>query len=339
MARQLRVEFPGAIHHVTSRGNEGQSIFRDDVDREAFLTFLGTVATRLGWSVSSYALMTNHFHLVIKTPEPNLSRGMQWLNGRYAAWFNRRHQRSGHLFQGRFKSFLVDDEVYFKQVLRYVVLNPVRAGMVQRPEDYRWTSYRATAGLEAVPPWLDTAAVFEEFGDHAPCDEYREFVLDGIADETRLWDQARNGMYLGSDEWAKRIREVVESKPRSTDHPSSQRSIGRPHMEAVIAAVSRVAGASVDTIRYDRGNPLRGVAAWLGWNEGWLTLSSIAASLRLRSEGHISSLIRRCDREIGGNAELLRQIDRAVAELRTCVGPDVRGRQARYGEIGVAAAG
>jgi putative transposase len=149
MARPLRIEFPDALYHVTSRGNERRAIFRSDHDRRTFLGFLGTAARRFGWSVTAWVLMTNHFHVVIQTPEPNLSRGMQWLNGVYAGWFNARHHRSGHLFQGRFKAVLVDSQRYFAEVLRYVVLNPVRAKMVERPEDYRWSSYHVTAGQEA----------------------------------------------------------------------------------------------------------------------------------------------------------------------------------------------
>ena len=151
MARPLRIEFAGALYHLTSRGNERRNIFRSDRDRKAFLVFLGLTARRFGWSVTAWVLMSNHFHLVVQTLEPNLSRGMHWLNGAYAGWFNRTYGRSGHLFQGRFKAFLIDKEAYFAEVLRYVVLNPVRATMVERPEAYKWSSYRATAGLEKGP--------------------------------------------------------------------------------------------------------------------------------------------------------------------------------------------
>ena len=151
MARPLRIEFPGAVYHVTSRGNEKRPIFKNDGDRKAFLAFLAETAKRFGWSITAWVLMTNHFHLVLQTPEPNLSRGMHWLNGSYAGWFNHAHKRWGHLFGGRFKAFLVEKEAYFTEVLRYVVLNPVRAGMVTTPEKYRWSSYRSTAGLEQLP--------------------------------------------------------------------------------------------------------------------------------------------------------------------------------------------
>ena len=130
MARPLRLEFENALYHITSRGNERRSIFRSDRDRKTFLAFLGQTAQRFGWSITAYVLTTNHFHLVIQTPQPNLSRGMHWLNSTYAGWFNRSRKRCGHLFQGRFKAFLIEKEAYFAEVLRYVVLNPVRAHMV-----------------------------------------------------------------------------------------------------------------------------------------------------------------------------------------------------------------
>ena len=190
MSRPLRIEFADALYHVTSRGNERRPIFRSDRDRRTFLTLLllEQAVKRFRWSVTAYVLMTNHFHLVIQTPDPNLSRGMQWLNGTYAAWFNHRHKRAGHLFQGRFHAFLVEKEGYLAELLRYVVLNPVRAKIVERPEDYRWSSYRATAGLEAAPEWLDVASALAWVGDDPAAAEtaYRTYVLEKIGCEARL---------------------------------------------------------------------------------------------------------------------------------------------------------
>ncbi len=318
MARPLRIEFSGAVHHVTSRGNERRAIFRSDRDRKAFLRLLGETARRFRWSVTAYVLMTNHFHLVIQTPEPNLSRGMQWLNGSYAGWFNHVHKRAGHLFQGRFHAFLVEKETYLAEVLRYVVLNPVRARMVERPEAYRWSSYRATAGLESAPDWLDRAAALEMF---APAEdvaerEYRAFVLAKIDSAERLWDQVTNAIYLGTQTWAKRIRHAVESKLRSSDHPKAQRAVGRPAMDVIVRTVARVAEASPEEVRSRRAGPLRRLIAWIGWHEGLVTLRSIAASLRLRSEGYVSDLIRRCEREFDRNRLLLAHLDEALTVLR-----------------------
>jgi putative transposase len=318
MARPLRIEFADALYHVTSRGNERRLIFRNDSDRIAFLAFLAEAVKRFGWSLTAWVLMTNHYHLVIQTPEPNLSRGMHWLNSRYAGWFNHRHKRSGHLFEGRFKSFLIEKEEYFSEVLRYVVLNPVRARMVARPEAYRWSSYRATAGLDEAPEWLDVGAVHGLFEDDRTTAEsiYGEFVLARIDSQERLWDQVTGGIYLGRPEWTRMMRKQVESRPRSTDHPKKQRAIGRPKTYQIIEAVSAAAGTEPSVIRGMRGNPLRSLVAWLAWHEGLVTLRSIAASLRLRSEGHVSNLIRRCEQEFSRTTPLLGYLDAALAALR-----------------------
>ncbi|HEX9982785.1 MAG TPA: transposase [Thermoanaerobaculia bacterium] len=318
MARPLRIEFPGAVYHVTSRGNDRKAIFKKDSDRNHFLTLLGEVVHRFGWSITAFALMTNHYHLVVQTPEANLSRGMHWLNGTYAAWFNRRHKRSGHLLQGRFKAFLIDEDAYHAQVLRYVVLNPVRAGLAGRPEQHRWSSYRATAGLAPAPEWLDTSAALARFGSDVALAqaEYRAFVLGAVGSKDRLWDNVTNGLYLGTETWTKKMRAVVESRPRSTDHPITQRAVGRPHIEAIVEAVAATAQLPLEAARTTRGSAVRRLIAWLGWHEGLVTLRSIAAALRLRSEGHVSNMIRRCEYEFGKSATLLSHLDAALVALR-----------------------
>ena len=151
MARQLRLEYPGALYHLTARGNEQQPIFHDDVDRQQFLQLFGYEILQQRWRCYAYCLMGNHYHLLIETPGPNLSRGMRRLNGSYTQRFNWRHQRVGHLLQGRFKSLVVERETYLLELCRYVVLNPVRAGMVATPADWPWSSYGATAGLRTPP--------------------------------------------------------------------------------------------------------------------------------------------------------------------------------------------
>lgn len=241
MARALRIQYPGAIHHVTSRGNERKRIFRSDTDRRQFVELLGKAARRYGWLVSAWALMPKHFHIVIETPQRlTLSDGMQWLNGKYAEWFNERYKRVGHLFQGRFKSFLVEKETYLQEVVRYVALNPVRAKIVDRPENYRWSSYRATAGLDAAPSWLAIESLIPYFGEaDAWRANYRAYVQEKVGSEERLWDKAVNQIYLGSPAWLKKIRMKVESKPRSNDYPAAQRAVGRPAMATIVKAVAK----------------------------------------------------------------------------------------------------
>lgn len=171
MSRPLRLELAGGLYHVTSRGDGREAIYLDDGDRECWLAVLAAVCERYRWRCHAYCLMTNHYHLLLCTPEPNLARGMRQLNGVYTQRFNRAHRRVGHVFQGRYQAILVERDSYLLELSRYIVLNPVRAGMVRNPADWAWSSYRATCGLAACPPWLDTDGVLAAFsgqGRRAP---------------------------------------------------------------------------------------------------------------------------------------------------------------------------
>ena len=159
MARPLRIEYAGAVYHVTSRGDGRKPIFRDDEDRMVLLAILKEVKDRYHWYCYAYCLMENHYHLVIETPDANLSRGMRQLNGVYTMRFNRRHDTVGHVFQGRYKAILIQKERHLLEVCRYVVVNPVRARLVRNPGDWRWSSYRATAGMEGAHPCLTRECV------------------------------------------------------------------------------------------------------------------------------------------------------------------------------------
>ena len=227
MARPLRIEYPGAVYHVTSRGNERSLIFRDEKDRLAFLDTLARTVDRWNWMVHAYCLMGNHYHLLIETPEPNLSRGMRQINGEYTQAFNRRHHRVGHLFQGRFKAILVEKESHLLELCRYVVLNPVRArGMkVSAPEDWRWSSYRATAGKVKRPEWLTVTWVLSQFGK-TPAkarQSYRRFVVQGIKDRTNI--EVRGGLWIGSDAFGQRLKGQVGGKEKVREHTRMQRRV------------------------------------------------------------------------------------------------------------------
>ena len=316
MARPLRLDFAGATHHVTARGNGRKNIFRDDSDRRKFLALIEEAVRRYGWVVTAWVLMSNHFHLVLDTPSPTLSAGMQWLVGTYSQWFNKRHKRTGHLFGDRFHSFLIDDENYLSEVIRYVVLNPVRAGMVERPELYRWSSYRATAGLETAPAWLALHRIEPLFVGPDWQPNYARYVEEKIGSEEKLWDRVQHGIFLGTELWLAKVRKIVESKPRSSDHPREQRQVGRPHMPRVIETVARLAKVSRGEIQNGRGGVLRMLCAWLGRYEGWHRLTLIAASLRIRSAGRITDLIEACERQLRIDARLNELLDLALPLLR-----------------------
>lgn len=226
MARPLRIEFPGALYHVTARGNAREKIFLDDADRVTFLEVYEHVSQRFNWCCHAYCLMSNHYHLVIETPEANLAKGMRQLNGVYTQRFNRIHGRIGHVFQGRYKAVLVEREAYLLALCRYVVLNPVRAKMVRSAREWPWSSYRATAGQAARPSWLTPDWLLAQFGRtrRTAQEAYREFVSEG-REAPSIWEQLQHQMYLGS---ARFMREVQKRQSARQDLSEIPRAHRRP---------------------------------------------------------------------------------------------------------------
>ena len=199
MSRPLRIEFAGALYHVTSRGNERRAVFWEEADFDLFISVLEEVCDVFNWVIYAWCLMTNHYHLVIETPDGNLSTGMRQLNGVFTIRFNRKYRRSGHLFQGRYKAIHVDKSAYLLELSRYVVLNPVRARMVGAPEEYCWSSYLYTLGVYEPPVWLAADALLLHFADERSlaCQRYKAFVMAGIG--INIWDNLQQQVYLGGD--------------------------------------------------------------------------------------------------------------------------------------------
>jgi putative transposase len=183
MARPLRLVIAGGLYHVISRGNARQDVYLDDHDRTGFLGTVARVVDRFRWLCHAYCLMGNHYHLLIETPKPNLPLGMRQLNGVYAQRFNRRHTRCGHLFQARYRSILVEKDPHMLAVARYIILNPLRAGICDHPGDYPWSSYKATAGRERAPAFLTTDSLLSQFAGRRRNAQaaYRAFVESELA--------------------------------------------------------------------------------------------------------------------------------------------------------------
>ena len=237
MARPLRIEYPGALYHVTSRGNARAPIFLDDDDRVSFLNRLQDTVERHRWRCHAYCLMDNHYHLLIETPEPNLSLGMRQLNGVYTQSINRRHGRVGHLFQGRYKAILVDKDSYFLELARYIVLNPVRAGMVDEASQYPWSSYLATAGARPTPVWLSCQAIHAQLADstHQAQQRYRDFVYQGRG-AVSPWAMLKGQALLGSDEFVHRMQPLLDEAAQQHEIPRYQRLAHRPELAALFPA-------------------------------------------------------------------------------------------------------
>ncbi len=259
MSRPLRLQFPGAVYHVTSRGNAGQAIFADDRDRARFLDLLAREIEQQRWRCHAYCLMDNHYHLLIETPEANLSRGMGRLNMTYAQGFNRRHGRAGHLFQGRYKAIVVERDSHLLELCRYLVLNPVRAGLVAAPEDWPWSSYRATAFAKGAPNWLTTRWALRRFDAEGVRARraYRRFVREGRA-AASPWHDLRAGAYLGGVAFLRAIAERIgrDSAHQAAADPvaAAVRRLERPGAEEIARAVARAAKAAPETVLDRRAN-------------------------------------------------------------------------------------
>jgi len=234
MTRPLRIEYAGAVYHITSRGNEKKAVFKDDQDRINFLNTLQHVNKRYNWLCHAYCMMDNHYHLLIETPDGNLSLGMRQLNGVYTQLFNKRHQRTGHLFQGRYKAILIQKDSHLLEVCRYVVLNPVRARMVERPEAWKWSSYLATAGRDSPALCLTTDWILGQFSrKRAKAEqEYRQFVEWGIGKET-IWREVKGQSILGEDDFVEGLISHIRKHQDIPEIPKSHRYVNRPSLDKI----------------------------------------------------------------------------------------------------------
>ncbi|MBI3291454.1 MAG: transposase [Elusimicrobia bacterium] len=269
MARPLRIEYENAVYHITSRGNEQQAIYRSDKDRRRFLDILGDVVKRYRWICHAYCLMDNHYHLLIETPLANISRGMRHLNGVYTQAFNYVHRRVGHLFQGRFRGILVEKQEHLLEVARYIVLNPVRARVCDRAEDYLWSSYNGTVGRMDCPDFLYPDWILSQFGTSERLEaqaRYERFVRDGI--EGNPWEELKGQIYLGSEAF---VRSLQEYHSESEEIPRAQRNPLRIDLKTLLKTEEGIRRA---------------------YHEHWYSLKEIAAHLGV----HYATISRRLKR-------------------------------------------
>jgi putative transposase len=241
MARPLRIEYPGAFYHVTSRGNEQKDVFRSKKDREQFLSYLETAVVRYGAVIHAYCLMSNHYHLLLETPAGNLSQVMRHINGAYTTYFNVKRKRVGHLFQGRYKAILVEADEYAAELSRYIHLNPVMAGIAAKPEEYEWSSYRQLIGLAETRAWLTSSFILGFFGKKSARDKYREFVNESI---NREYDNPLKKVIastiLGSPDFVREMSQRHLGEKKADRNVPAVRVLNRPRVEEIIQAVEIV---------------------------------------------------------------------------------------------------
>ena len=322
MARPLRIEFADAVYHVTSRGNGRDAIVRDDVDRGKWLSLLQRTVERHRWRLFAFALMDNHFHLFLQTPEPTLSAGMAHLDGAYAGYFNWRHKHVGHVMQGRFRSIVVEDRGYCCEVSRYVHLNPVRAGLVGRPEDWPWSSCTGYRRAAARLAWVDYEPVLMEFGGDTPAGRraYRRYVAEGLGREIDSpLSRAVHGLVLGSDAFVAKIRRMLGDRADEADLPALRRLKRPAGMADVIAAVTARFGGDPDGWRPGRRCDAisRAVAASVARQMTNCTSRAIGVALGYRSASSVSVACRRVEAALARKAALADDIGKLKADLAT----------------------
>ena len=295
MARPLRIEYEGAYYHVLSRGNKQEAIFLDDNDRQTFLKTIARMSERFDVTIIAYVLMDNHYHLLIRTNRANLSKSMQWLGTTYTTIFNLRNFQVGHLFQGRFKSILVENEAYLLQLSYYIHRNPLRAGIVQRLIDYPWSSYPAYAYDQRCPVWLKTDLLLSQYGpENSGRIAYREKVQQ-YADETKsIWEEIKHGVSFGSQAFLDQIKKDYLSKEDQADIPALNNIVNDTDLNEVIKVASAILKIDIRRLKNSRRISKsdminRDMLLYHMWQSGRFSNSEIGSQVGLT----ISSVSRR----------------------------------------------
>ncbi len=313
MSRPLRIVYPGAFYHVTSRGNEQKDIFKSRRDREKFLEYLESATQRYGAVIHAYCQMSNHYHLLLETPAGNLSQIMQHINSAYTTYFNAKRKRAGHLFQGRYKAILVEADEYATELSRYIHLNPVRAAMVARPEDWPWSSYRGFIGQGRAPVWLKREFILSYFGKKAAGAEkkYRVFVEDllGTAYESPLKVTVGTAI-LGSVEFVEAIMaDHLATREAERDLPALKQFVSRPVLVEILSAVNMVIGSD--------GKLARQAGMYLCHRYSGEKLRTIGKLFDVR-ESAISEASRLFPRRMEKDKSLAKAIEKIKDQLKIC---------------------
>ncbi len=311
MARPLRIEYPGAFYHVTSRGNERREIFKSQKDQEKFLSYLESAVVRYGAVIHGYCLMSNHYHLLLETPAGNLSQIMRHVNGAYTTYFNVKRKRAGHLFQGRYKAILIEADEYAAELSRYTHLNPVRATMVARPEEHPWSSYRCYIGQNRAPEWLKTDFILGYFGgDNAKAHKrYRKFAEDLLA---REYDSPLQGAVastvLGSPEFVADVSERDLGDHRDGRNlPALKQLTQRPSMDEIVAKVAiaelvdekLLRNLSIYCCQKYSGAKLKEVGERFGISEAAISQASRRLVMKADKGGELKALVERLEAKMG----------------------------------------
>jgi REP element-mobilizing transposase RayT len=310
MVRPLRIEYPGAFYHVTSRGNEQQIIFVSQPDRKKFLSYLESATERYGALVHVYCLMDNHYHLLLETPSGNLSQVMHHINSAYTAYFNTKRGRSGHLFQGRYRAILIEGDEYAKELSRYIHLNPVRGGISVEPEEYRWSSCQYYTAAGEAPEWLKRDLILGYFGKKPATARrgYQDFIRSAMDDEYKNpLAGLSDSFILGSKEFVAKIKDrFLRDKQPDRELPALRKLLNRPSMDQIEKAVDSVLMPNPKLARQVKlhlchrysGQKLREIGKRYGIGESGVTQASRRIGSKARQDKKLTKIIKTIEREL-----------------------------------------
>ncbi len=294
MARPWRIEYEGALYHVLSRGNQQQDIFFQDGDRRSFLKAIGQMSERYDVDIFAYVLMDNHYHLLIRTNSANLSKSMQWLGTTYSTRFNLRHERNGHLFQGRYKSIIFENDAYLLRLSYYIHRNPLRAGCVKRLIDYRWSSYPVYAYQRRYPEWLNTNLILSQFKAVDKNRAYREKVQRYSEENKCVWEDVRHGLFYGTQAFIDHIKVTYLAEEANLDIPEQRKLLKESKPEELLKSAAEVLGCDLERLKRSRrvtdsDKTNRDMLIYLLWQTGKFINSEIGWQF-----GLTCFLVRRC---------------------------------------------
>lgn len=317
MGRPLRIEYPGAVYHITSRGNERQTIYRDKKDKVRFLKIIADTSIKFQIVVYAYVLMDNHFHLLLETPQGNLSQVMQKINVSYTNGFNARYKRSGHLFQGRYQAIIVDKDSYLMELSRYIHLNPIRAGIVEKVEDYPWSSYADYLDPKKAVKWLETKWVLEQFSKTLlnACKMYKQFVDEGV-NRSSPFKEAYLGVVLGSAPFVERMKSKLDGMASDKEIPTLRRCQAELTLARIDQVVSDFYEITLDLLhrRSKEGNWYQQVAVYFAKSLTHLKNSEIGDHYGGRHYSTVTKIMVRMSEKIKENQKIRQEVKK-IEEL------------------------
>ena len=281
MSRPWRIEFQGALYHVLSRGNEQGDIFIDDKDRNGFINLIGEMSDRFDVDIFAYVLMNNHYHILLRTNNANLSKAMQWMGVTYTRRFNNRHARSGHLFQGRFKSLIIQNDAYLIQASCYIHGNPMRAGIVKRLMDYKWSSYPIYAYNRKSPEWLQTITILSQFNTKNPHLSYRKKMQQYSGEEKSILEDIHYGLFVGTTKFSDKLKSRFLKEIPHPEMPQQMKLLKDHDPKQLINRISKLLGCNLKTFREslrisETDKTDRDLMIYILWNTGRFTNQNVA---------------------------------------------------------------